>query len=375
MKRINIIIFLLAIATGLAAQTTTGSFTYDNLLRDYILFVPSGYNASQPTPLVINMHGYTSNASQQMAYTAFNNDADTAGYIVVYPNGVNNAWNSGFAFPYESGIDDVGFLSALIDTIATHYNVDDCRVHATGMSNGGYMSYRLACELYDKIASIASVTGSMSTGMTTHCNTTRPVATMQIHGTADPTVPYNGNASSTGAEANLQYWADKNPCFGPVLSQDLPDIVSDGTTVTKLSYNNCAGNTEVVLFKVVNGGHTWPDAIIDIGTTTKDINANSEIIQFFNKHPRCGATSIEDTKVSEETLTLSPNPVTDILSISTDMIGALTVSIHDISGKLISAENYQSGPKHISTTQLKAGFYTIHITNGKENAIARFVKD
>lgn len=374
MKAIVIAVF--SILLSLSAYTqTTGSFTYGGLLRDYILYVPSGYNSANPTPLVINMHGYTSNAQQQMLYTAFNSDADTAGYIVVYPNGVNNAWNSGFSFPYEAGIDDVGFLSALIDTIASDYNVDQCRVHATGMSNGGYMSYRLACELYDRIASIASVTGSMTTGMTTHCNTTRPVAVMQIHGTADPTVPYNGSAGSTAAEANLQYWADKNPCFGPVASQDLPDIVSDGTTVTKLYYSNCAGGTEVVLFKVVNGGHTWPDAIIDIGVTTKDINANSEIIQFFNKHPRCGATGINEASNSKKSLVVSPNPVRNVLSFDLDLSGAISVSVYDASGKLVSSGQYPQGKRNLEVSHLVAGFYSIQITNGKETAFARFVKE
>lgn len=370
----RLLILLLFTPLHLFAQTSNGNFSYDGLVRDYILYVPSGYNAGTPTPLVINMHGYTSNASQQMLYADFNSDADTAGYIVVYPNGINNAWNSGFNFPYESGVDDVGFLNALIDTIANDYNIDECRIHATGMSNGGYMSYRLACELYDRIASIASVTGSMSVGMTTHCDITRPVAVMQIHGTADPTVPYNGGTGSTSVEENLQYWKNKNSCQGDSVVTNLPDIVSDGTTVTKIYQGNCAESTEVIIFRVNNGGHTWPDAVIDIGTTTKDINANSEIIQFFNKHPRCASTTgIKDMNVAEHTTLVYPNPAANSISISTKLNAPYQIHITDISGKQVMSLHTEN-LENISIQELNPGFYNITISNSSAKEVIELIK-
>lgn len=365
-------LLLLLLPAQLIAQTSNGSFTFDGLVRDYILFIPSGYNASSPTPLVINMHGYTSNASQQMLYTDFNSDADTAGYIVVYPNGVSNAWNSGFNFPYESGIDDVGFLNALIDTLSNNYNIDECRIHSTGMSNGGFMSYRLACELYDRIASIASVTGSMTPGMTTHCNTTRPVAVMEIHGTADGTVPYAGAAGMTSVDDNFDYWKNKNSCQGSSTSTDLPDIVSDGTTVTKIYQGNCDQNTEVVTFKVNNGGHTWPDAIIDIGATTKDINANSEIIQFFNKHPRCVSTGIKQAE-NKLGFTIYPNPAEGIISIKTTMTGPYTLTIYDISGKVLKTLQLND-LNSIPLDGLSKGYYSLSLSNGTDSAFQGLIK-
>lgn len=374
MKKLLFLFICLVSAFFTYSQTTTGTLMHDGLTRDYILFVPSSYSSSQPTPLVINMHGYTSDANAQMLYTDFNSDADTAGYIVVYPNGVNNAWNSGFNFPYESGVDDVGFISKLIDKLSSEYNVDECRVYATGMSNGGFMSYRLACELYDKIAAIASVTGSMTAGMLTHCNTTRPISVMEIHGTADSIVLYNGSLGVTSVEDNLAFWANKNPCFGSVTSQDLPDVVNDNTTITKLSYPNCADGTELVTFRVNGGGHSWPSSVVDIDVTTKDINANSEIIQFFNKHPRCTNTGLGEVSESKNIL-LSPNPVGNVLTMHADISGEFIVNIFDVSGKLISSEQYATSSRNIHVESLTPGYYSIQIIGGKETTFGKFVKD
>ena len=119
-----ICLFCLLGATLLPAQTQTGSFTYGGATRDYRFYVPGSYNANTPTALVFNLHGYTSNAGQQEIYSGMNSVADTAGFIVVYPNGIGNAWNSGFTPPYNGGTDDVGFLSQLIDVMSAQYNID-----------------------------------------------------------------------------------------------------------------------------------------------------------------------------------------------------------------------------------------------------------
>lgn len=373
MRKVFLLMFLAPFS--LFAQTSTGSFTFESLVRDYILFIPSGYNVAEPAPLVINMHGYTSNANEQMLYTAFNSDADTAGYIVVYPNGINNAWNSGFSFPYESGINDVGFLNALIDTISAHYNVDECRIHSTGMSNGGFMSYRLACELYDRIASIVSVTGSMTPGMTTHCNTNRAVAVMEIHGTADGTVPYTGGTGMTSVDANFAFWKNKNNCQGSSTSTNLPDVVTtDGATVTKIYQGGCDNSTEVITLKVNNGGHTWPDAIIDIGVTTKDINANSEIIQFFNKHPRCtSATAIDKVESAHKAISVYPNPASHSIAIETSMVGPYNISFFDITGKKVLGMD-ATDLKQIPIASLLPGMYTVQLHNGEENLYTEIIK-
>jgi polyhydroxybutyrate depolymerase len=168
-------------ATNAHAQAinTAGTIQHDGLTREYRLYVPALYNPAQPTPLLLNLHGYTSNNAQQQVYGNFTSIADTANIILIHPNGTFDAngdrfWNAGFS---ASGPDDVGFLLALIDTISAQYNIDPARIYTTGMSNGGYMSYELACQT-NRFAAMASVTGTMVTQAFNNCSPTRPIPVM-----------------------------------------------------------------------------------------------------------------------------------------------------------------------------------------------------
>lgn len=343
-------------------------------MRDYILHVPPGYNASVPTPLALNLHGYTSNAQQQQFYSGFDSDADTAGYIVVYPNGIANAWNSGWNNPYYSGVDDVGFLSALIDTISESYNIDDCRVFSTGMSNGGFMSYRLACELENKIAAVASVTGSMTDSMMFYCQNTRAVAVMELHGTADNTVPYNGSAGFTSVDENFNFWASRNTCIGAAITQDLPDTDPlDGATVTKIHYTSCDASTELITFKINGGAHTWPGASLNIGVTTQDISANSEILQFFNNHPKCTTSTSMQENVLEQVL-FFPNPVENLITLKYDFSGKVKLLIYDLTGKTVYRNEDYLSTSSILVDNLSAGIYYVKMMNNHKNVVTKFVK-
>jgi polyhydroxybutyrate depolymerase len=182
-----------------AQQTINASITNGGIQRDYILYVPANYTGTSGVPLLFNFHGFTSNATQQMFYGDFRSIADTAGFIIVHPEGTldNNGithFNVGWG---ASTVDDVAFSSALIDSISAQYNIDQDRVYSTGMSNGGFMSFKLACELSDRIAGIASVTGSILPLTLSNCNALHSTPIMQIHGTTDGTVPYNGGAGWT----------------------------------------------------------------------------------------------------------------------------------------------------------------------------------
>ncbi len=151
--------------SGYSQQTLSKSIIHDNLERDYIIHIPSTYSFNDPIPLVFCFHGYGGNANSIMSYTSFNYISDTASFIVVYPQGTllqgTSHWNVG-GWTSGSNIDDVGFINSLLDSLSQHYNIDDTRIYSTGMSNGGYMSFLLACQLSDRIAAIASVTGSMT---------------------------------------------------------------------------------------------------------------------------------------------------------------------------------------------------------------------
>ena len=283
MKKLIFLIICIPIF-ALSQQTINSSIIHANLQRDYILYVPAMYNASNPTPLLFNFHGYTSNASDQMWYGDFRSIADTAGFIIAHPMGtLDNSGNTHFNVGWGgSSVDDIGFTSALIDSISAAYSINLNRVYSTGMSNGGYFSYHLACNLSTKIAAIASVTGTMSQFTYNNCNPQHPVPVMEIHGTADATVPYNGLLSIPDV---MDYWVIYNQCDTQSVITQIPNInIIDGSTVEHYVWKNGLNGVDVEHYKIIDGAHTWPGAPFALGTTNYDIDASTEIWRFFSKY-------------------------------------------------------------------------------------------
>src|SRR5690606_22367897 len=195
------------------AQTTVnGSFVHEGLTRTYSFYVPASYTQGQAVPLILNLHGYTSTGAAQAIYGDFRPIADTAGFIVVHPDGTPDPisgllfWNFGI---FGTTVNDVGFLEDLIDTVSAHYTIDPERVYCTGMSNGGFMTYAMACES-DRFAAVGSVTGSMSVTMYNSCNPDHPTPAIHVHGTDDPTNPYTGNSTSESIPDVVDFWVANN---------------------------------------------------------------------------------------------------------------------------------------------------------------------
>ncbi len=202
----------------------------------------------------------------------FNALADQKGFFVAYPEGIRGNWNDFRSDPidyaHRENLDDAGFISALIDKLASEYPVDAQRVFATGISNGGFMSLRLACELSEKIRGIAAVTATHPVEAEGKCRPSRPMNIMIINGTTDPLVPYNGGyveafgtrrGKVLSTEDTLRFWVEAGKCTVAPVIEDLPDNNSnDGTRVRKISYLSCSGNARVVLYSILGGGHTWP---------------------------------------------------------------------------------------------------------------------
>ena len=333
------------------------NLVHDGLTRTYRLHTPVGYNADSLYPLVINMHGLGSNALEQEFYTAFNDVSDSAGFIVAYPNGINETWNvSG-----STGTDDVGFISALIDTVNFIYGLDIDRVYATGMSMGGFMSYRLACELSDRIAAIASVTGLQAFYP---CNPDRPLPVVQFHGTADPIVPY------AGVPATISNWVDHNVCPPTPVITDLPDIdTTDNSTVTVSYYGLCDESTEVILYTIVNGEHTWPGSSFIIGVTNQDIKASYEIWDFFNKFTLQGSTGVDqDLEKKRVSYLFYPNPVHNMATVElvVELIGQFDFRLFDITGKLVLERMNLSDSRFlIDCSLIPQGLYIALLSNEK----------
>ncbi|MDG1721063.1 MAG: PHB depolymerase family esterase, partial [Bacteroidia bacterium] len=242
MKYITILLLLIGFDFSISAQQTINrSIVHQGIQRDYILYIPAIYDGSEDVPLVLNFHGYGSNANEQMFYGDFRDIADTEGFLLVHPQGSilngDQQWNVGFLGNLNK-TDDVGFTAALIDELANSYTINLDRVYATGFSNGGFMSFLLACQLSEKIAAVASVTGSMTPDTYDACNAQQPTPILQIHGTGDSTVPYNGDTWTRSIEDVIFYWVNYNNCESSPTTAALTDINrSDGRTVEHTIYS------------------------------------------------------------------------------------------------------------------------------------------
>lgn len=352
-----------------AAQTTVvDSIMSGGIYRNYRLYIPAAYNGSVSYPLILNIHGYTSSASAQQPYSNFEPIADTAHFLMVYPNATKYmgqpTWNSGFGL----SVNDVQFLSELIDSLSAAYNIDQNSVYSCGMSNGGYMSYTLACALSNKIAAVASVCGTMTPFQRSTCSPGRPVPAMQIHGTSDGTVPYNGTTASLAIDTLVKYWVMNDGCNPVPAFSTLPNTnTSDGCTAEHYVYGGGAMGSTVELYKIIGGGHTWPGSPFTIGVTNQDFKSSEKIWLFFRKYKLNQFVGIEERKKEAEVL-IWPNPASNTLTIEAEHL--LLVQIINSEGKIM----LQSAKAQIDISSLVKGIYSVVIISENSRAVKKLVK-
>jgi len=370
-------LFLLLPIASFAQQTINETMIHDGLTRSYTIYVPASYSPGTPAPMVLNFHGYTSNAFQQMFYGDFRAIADTAGFLLVIPDGTLDAtgttyWNSGWG----GTVDDIGFTSALIDQIAASYTVNLNRVYSTGMSNGGFMSYTLACSLSNRIAAIASVTGSMNVGQDLTCNAQHPTPVMEIHGTADATVPYEGGGFMEAIPNVLNYWVNFNNCNATPVITDVPNtILSDGCTAMHYFYAGGSSGVDVEHYKVIDGGHTWPGSMFNIGVTNNDFNASKKIWQFFLQYDLNGRIQANDiADLATQEISIYPNPTSDQIAIQgfSHKLSNSNCSLFSIEGKSFHVDFLDD--QTLDTSSLESGVYFVRITTKEGVATYQFVK-
>ncbi|MCS6835355.1 MAG: hypothetical protein NZ750_04975 [Anaerolineae bacterium] len=277
-----------------SAQAATGEqaleIEVDGLVRRYLLYVPPSLDLTQPSPLLFSLHGFTSNMRQQKAWDDYDRLADENGFIVVWGQGegVPPRWNAGSArFAVEDDLMDMRYIETLIDHLSRVYCVDAARIYASGFSNGGGMAYRLACQMADRIAAIATMSGAFAP---LDCQPSRPVPVLAVHGTTDPVVRYNGMispvGSTPGVEAWVAAWAERNGCqSGP--------ISTPGSTpqTTVIAYTDCDNEANVQLYRVEGGGHTWFGSqprdqypAFVVGNHVTDLDASAIMWAFFSQH-------------------------------------------------------------------------------------------
>ncbi len=310
-----VLIFLILASFGYLAHRRAslypgdarGSITVDGRERTFIFHLPANLSPDTPLPLVIALHGGGGSGfdMERLTEGGFNKLADEEHFIVVYPDAVGKHWNDGRNlskyYSHRENIDDVAFISALIDYFAENYNADRNRVYVVGMSNGGLMTYRLACEIPGKLAAVAVVGVSLSENLYKNCSSMVPVPILIILGTEDPLVPWNGGELHLGPiklgkavsiNETVSYWVRRNGCTFSSVKAHLPDKdPEDGTRVWMERYYNCRDDAEVVFYGVEGGGHTWPGGYQYlperiIGKTSRDIDANKVIWSFFESHKK-----------------------------------------------------------------------------------------
>ncbi len=346
-----------------AKSQVSGSFTFDGVNRNYLAYVPTASSQNSPIPVVLVLHGFTQTAQGIMAYSGFNAVAESEGFIAVYPNGVNLTWNVGFS---ATGADDIGFLNALIDTLSHKYTVDPERIYACGMSNGGFMSYRLACELSGRIAAIASVAGSMTTETFNTCHPQRAVPVLEIHGTSDLIVNYNGATGIKSISEVIGYWTGQNNCPQFPETILLPDIANEGSRVERSVYRPCSDYSEVVLMKIINGGHTWPgSANSGFGNTNRDILASREIWEFFRRFTLSGTPNPTEETQEELLLKVFPNPASTNIRIVLERENPsgrqTTLRLLNYQGQTVLQQVVATSPVDLFVGNLPSGIYLLEI--------------
>ena len=368
MKTLAIILTIIGLPIlGFTQQTIYGSITHDAMQREYILYVPANYSGTSSVPLILNYHGYGSNASEQMNYGDFRPIADTAGFLVVHPQGTLHFgithWNVG-GWTIGSTADDVGFTAALIDSLAVDYSLDLTRIYATGMSNGGFMSFLLACQLSDEVAAIASVTGSMTPETYDDCSPIHPSPILQMHGTDDGVVPYDGALWTKPIDDVLQYWVDYNNCNTTPTIISLPDIdPNDGSTVEYIVYDEGDNNVTVEHYKVLGGGHTWPGSALGGAGTNYDINASVEIWKFFSKYDLNSITGIEPISDHTQQVNIYPNPTSSHITVEFDLTEPVEYEMISPLGRRVSIGVISSNNQQIDLSHLPPNIYILKIGN------------
>ena len=266
-------------AAAIGDATVPGADAYDFTARPYDVFVPSGYVAGTPTPLVVLLHGYGASGAGQESYFRLQAVAEAETFLYATPDGTldqggSRFWNGTDACCdlYDAGVDDVGYLTALIDDVGARYTVDPRRVYLVGHSNGGFMSHRMACDRADRIAAIVALAGTVWNDPT-DCPASEPVAIAHAHGTMDSVIVYAGGmvfgqAIYPSADMTAAIWRTKNGCTGTEDGGllDLEAVVpGEETSVTRGT--GCPGGGAVELWRMEGVEHVpsltpeWPTRV------------------------------------------------------------------------------------------------------------------
>ncbi len=343
-------LLIAGLCSAAMAQDKEDRVTVNDLERTFVVHLPTGYDAQKRYPVVVVIPSRRQDAADMARLSRFNDLADREGVIAVYPNPTQEGWNIGVSpepekseqprmgpggggrhggwggggmgrrgggYPggYPGGdsggegggqdgqrgerhqprtpqADDLAFFNSMLDKLSSAYAVDSSRIYATGLSDGGFMDFRLGCRMADRFAAIATVGAEMPKSLT--CVPPRLLPVLMINGTSDPVVPYRGSSGKPGgyatisAEDSAKTWASLNNCEVKAQHSTLPPRAKGGKK-TEVETYKCTPEAPVVLYSVQDAGNTWPGgeqymSDKEIGKTSTDIDANDVIWKFFAAH-------------------------------------------------------------------------------------------
>ena len=271
----------LGMPAALRAGTISGTLEFGGLTRGYLVHPPLGYHPGTPLPLVFVLHGATESNYGVEELSRMSAKADAEHFVAVYPAGTGRvvSWNAGWCCgtAMKGNVDDIGFLRALLEKIERDYTIDSKRVYFTGISNGGMMSYRVACEMAEQVAAIAPVEGALNV----ECHPTEPVAVLIFHGTADRLVPFDGGTPEfqegrdNSVAAAVNFWVKRDGCAVFPTREVTPEVHID-------KFSSCQQGTAVELYAIQGGHHMWPGRAL----SGNSVPATDLIWQFFVAHPK-----------------------------------------------------------------------------------------
>ena len=364
-RLLSLLVFIAFLTVSQAQGYISQTIQHDGLTREYSIYIPASYDGTTNFPLLFNFHGGDGVIADWQTTADMRPIADTANFILVYPqarpdpsDGMSLNW-----IPKVPGaFDDVPFISALIDTIASNYQIDHNRIYACGYSLGGDMSFELGCKLSNRIAAIAPVARTMQANPNSFCSPVHPTGVLTILGTDDFISPYGGSVFGgieyyISAAATHRYWATRNNC------DTTATMSAVSPSVERYTWSTSSGCAYVEELKVIGGGHDWPGSF---GNMT--IDANEEIWQFVSRYDingliGCATTSIHENNSMLENYRVYPNPVNTQLTIDLGLAEEKEFRLYNPIGELVLGGVLNSQISKIDLSSLAPNVYILNIEN------------
>ncbi len=358
---LSLLVFIVFLTVSQAQGYISQTIQHDGLTREYSIYIPASYDGTTNFPLLFNFHGGDDVITNWQTTADMRPIADTANFILVYPQARPDPsdGNSLNWLPKTPGtFDDVPFISKLIDTIASNYQIDQNRIYACGYSLGGDMSFELGCKLSNRIAAIAPVARTMQANPNSFCSPVHPTGVLTILGTDDFISPYDGYPGYyLSAAATHSYWATHNNCNASATMSTV------SPSIERYTWSTASGCDYVEELKVIGGGHDWPGSF---GNMT--IDASEEIWQFVSRYDingliGCATTSLNEYSITQENYRVYPNPVNSQLTVEMEIAEEKEFRIYSTIGELVLGGRLNPNFNTIDLSSLPPNVYILNICN------------